>query len=1027
MKTESGHRSLKLLVIAAAVVLTVAFSYVSARAENQVIKVGYYAFDGYQMEDAKGSRSGYGYDFLQEMARYTDWTYDYVGYDIGWAKLQEQLTDGTIDILTSARKTPERESEYLFSEEDIGKSSGILTVKSGDTSYSAGDYTNYNGMKIGMIKDSSINAAFEKFAAEKGFSYEEVNYANADDLNAALRSGAEINAAVTTNLRRTDNEWILDTFDTAGFFVMMNKDSTGLKKEVDAAIALMDKDNPNWRTELWDKYYQNDSGDYISLSGNEKFYLKSLPADRVFTVLVDPDREPYSYFEDGEAAGVFPEIVNEIAKRAGISISYLRPKTTEEYDQMLKAGDYDIVADAFFNYDQAEKYGFKMTDPYMETTLTRIFQKNLSSEPKTVAVVSGDYLSEADSGIQSGVSSVLRYATIRDCIDAVSMGKADACYVYPYTAQKVTEEDDEGRLSAALLSQYTVSFAVGINNKDSHYLVSILNKAVNSVTQGYVAGVLTQQTKINTGTIPLKRFLYQNIWAAVALLFVLMAAAGFILYLIMRQKNMKLLEMKNRQLSEAVLEANKASEAKSVFLSGISHDMRTPLNGIIGFTEFALKTDDPVKKQEYLLKVRQSGNLLLGLIGDTLEMSRISSGKFALSPKPCRTQELMDGILTVTQAAADAKGIHFISKIEGLPEYVMADGLKLQEVFINLLTNSVKYTNEGGEVCFAAEKAEDADDGRKDKSDTRVGMYRFIVADNGIGISEDFQPKMFEPFTQEHSSESSGTVGTGLGLSIVKRIVDVMNGKIYVDSTKGVGTTITVDLPIEEAEQEGSAAGAVCGQFRSTVKRAGTAESAETADSAETAGSAETTGSAESTGTAGRTGTAKSAGNAEGVGIKESAGIAEGTGITEGSGKLAGKKILVCEDNVLNTEIVGILLRSWGVQVDCAGNGQEGVDAFEKSAVGEYDDILMDLHMPVMDGFEAVHQIRALERPDAKTVPIFAMTADAFEEDVRKCLNSGMNGHVAKPLNPELLYKLLGTVPGDDTDTVKTRGDSSRK
>ena len=210
-----------------------------AAAGSRTLRVGYYMFDGYQMEDDNKVRSGYGYDFLQELARYTDWNYEYVGYHLGWARLQQMLDAGEIDILTSARKTPAREGKYLFSTE-IGTSAGILTVKSGNEQITLGDYSTYQGMRIGMIKDSSINENFAQFAAKNGIGYTPVYYENVDQMNAALQAGTEIDAVCTTNLRRTQNEWIIAQFDVDRFYVMMRGDNLALQQYIDQAIAQMD-------------------------------------------------------------------------------------------------------------------------------------------------------------------------------------------------------------------------------------------------------------------------------------------------------------------------------------------------------------------------------------------------------------------------------------------------------------------------------------------------------------------------------------------------------------------------------------------------------------------------------------------------------------------------------------------------------------------------------------------------------------------------------------------------------------------
>ena len=382
-------------------------------------------------------------------------------------------------------------------------------------------------------------------------------------------------------------------------------------------------------------------------------------------------------------------------------------------------------------------------------------------------------------------------------------------------------------------------------------------------------------------------------------------------------------------LREAKLEADRANEAKSVFLSGMSHDLRTPLNGIIGFTELALEENDPQVIREYLQKIKYSGDLLLGLVSDTLELSRIESGKMVLEPGPVSASELIDPVLESLQASADLKNIRLETCISGCPaEVFLIDKLKVQKVLLNLMSNAIKFTPRGGTVrfseeCFAAEK-----------NSCRI---RITVEDNGIGITSQFLPRLFEPFAQEQRAETKNTAGTGLGLAIVKRIVELMEGTIDVKTSVGEGTCFTVEFPVEIAHAPAE------------------------------------TPSEKSLDTA----------------------------------VLAGKRVLLCEDNYLNTDIAVLILSSAGLITECAVNGSEGLQMFKNSQPGYYSAILMDIRMPVMDGYEATRSIRALTRPDAPEIPIIAMTADAFDSDIRKGLKSGLTAYVTKPIDKRKLLQTL--------------------
>lgn len=904
----------------------------SAAAENnRTLRVGFFAFDGYHIESADGARSGYGYDFLQLLGRYGDWTYEYVGYDKSWSEMLEMLADGEIDILTSAQKTPEREAEFAFSNESIGTSAAILTVKSGNTKYTAGDYATYEGMRIGMLKNSSRNEKLVEFAAKNGFSFTPVYYDTVDEMTSDLQSGNGIDAILTSNLRSIKNEWVLDEFDPSDFYVIVRKDDTKLLAEINDAIDQMDINLPDWRHDLWTKYYTADSSGEIAFTAKEKAYINEMKksGSKIYAI-IDPDRAPYSYFRNKKAKGIMPGIFAQIEKTTGLDFEIVETGNRADYFRALKTNmKIDVRIDAYADYYNAEKLGYKLTSPYLTASVSEVARKTSSKPYSTVALVRAADPTDYRTALRNSNVKIKYYSTINDCLDAVKNGDVDAAYALTYTAQQyLNEKDTSGKLKAASLPQYSIPYAIGVRDTADNRLLTILDKAVSNLDSRHTESVILSQTTRGQSNATLMDLFVTSPLA------ILIACMIFALILIMsvlliyRQKSMKLIEVKNRELQAEALRADKASEAKSKFLSGMSHDMRTPLNGVISFTNFAMQSDTVEKKQEYLEKVRNSASILMSLINDTLEVSRIESGKMELRQEWVKLREVIDGIALVIENSAAEKGISFVREYGfGDHDFAFVDKLKIQDIIMNLLTNAVKYTQSGGTVHFSMTRLDPPEDGNN---------VKIIVSDNGIGISDEFMPNLFEPFEQENDSRISSSVGSGFGLYIVRTIVTLMAGTITVESKKGTGTKFTVSLPLTIEERPYDESPEIKTDF-----------------------------------------------------------------------DFAGKKILLVEDNDVNKEIASTLLGSKGIAVVCAENGEKGSKLFADSRENEFDAILMDIHMPVMDGYETTAAIRAMARSDAGSIPIIAMTADAYEEDIARCIAIGMNGHTSKPVNPEQLFAEL--------------------
>jgi signal transduction histidine kinase/CheY-like chemotaxis protein/PAS domain-containing protein len=389
-----------------------------------------------------------------------------------------------------------------------------------------------------------------------------------------------------------------------------------------------------------------------------------------------------------------------------------------------------------------------------------------------------------------------------------------------------------------------------------------------------------------------------------------------------------------KRLRDALEKARQANAAKSDFLSRMSHDIRTPLNGIIGMTYLTRELALPEKAQENLRKIDISSKFLLSLINDILDLTKAESDKIELYPEPYPPQEFYDYMDAVFKPLCDGKNQTFMVDMHPPVSVIpLFDKLRINQVLFNLLSNAVKYTPEGGTICYRANYTDPDENGRL--------TAEFEIGDNGRGMSEEFQKHLFESFTQESREDTSEVRGSGLGLAIVKRLMDLMGGSVSVRSRLGAGSTFTIRMEVDSIPLA--------------------------ADSSPQAG--------------------------ERPGGRPAL--------------LAGAHVLLCEDHPLNQEIAAALLARRKVDVTVAEDGKAGVERFRKSPPDYYRAILMDIRMPVMNGYEAARAIRALDRPDAKKVPIIAMTADAFLDDVQRCLDAGMNGHIAKPIEPETLYKTL--------------------
>ena len=911
---------------------------VKAAAETapvKLIRVGSFE-DTFNYCNEKGARKGYGYELLETLSGYTGWQFEYVTCD--WSDCFEKLENGEIDIMGGISYTEDRAEEMLFSDEPMGEEKYYLYADLSRADISASDFKTLDGKKIGVVMGTEPEVMLTEWEEKHGIKTQHVNISNNEDVKQKL-ANHEIDCFVSLE----ESYWAelgISTITRVGkssIYYVLNKDRPDLKEELDNAMHALDEEAPFYTADLCKKYF---SLDYKPiLTGEEKAWLKEHGAIRMGFLTSDRGVSTYDP-ATGEITGTITDYIQFAADCLGnqeLEFQLVGYDDKEAELNALKSGEIDMI----FHFDQspnlAEEYRLARTNTTWTANMMVVTNKQLFIENQVnrVAVPRNKISLTRYIAFYYPQWEIVDCDTQEDAIKLVKDGQAD-CFVTGISSEG-NYSKKYGFYSVPLPNPANSCFAVNSGNRS---LLSILNKTIKAMPANMLTSSLAMY-KSSSRKVTLIDFIKDNFFMVLLVSSIAVAAVLLtILKLLQKARKAEAAAKKaandtqelNAKLQVAVEKAESANHAKSTFLFNMSHDIRTPMNAIIGYADLASRhSDDPAKLKNYMENIQVCGQNLLMLLNNVLDLARIENDKTEMEYSVSDVDKDFRNCVAMFQNQADSKGQTLTVTAHLLYPYVYADIPHLTEVCTNLVSNAVKYTGAGGTIhCDVTQKP-----GKKEGWCDMV----VTVADNGIGMSQEFQKHIFEPFERERTSTVSKVEGSGIGMGIVKKLVELMSGTVEVESKIGVGSTFTVTIPCRIASED------------------------------ETQAKRETNPSDQKC--------------------------------------LCGTKILLTEDNDLNAEIATELLQEEGCTVDRAKDGVECVDMLEKAANGTYQLILMDIQMPVMNGYDAAKKIRRMEDPQKANIPIIAMTANAFSEDKQAALDAGMNDHIAKPINMNVLVPTL--------------------
>lgn len=1039
-----------------------------ASEDTLTVKVGYIDYDGVIEKKNDGTYEGYCVEYLNEISKYTNLKYEFV-YS-SWNRCLEMLKNGTIDLICTAQYTEERAENYDFSKYPCGKEQNVLYVKKDNNKIYYNDYESFNNLKIGVLKNSYQTDTFKEFAEEKNFSYTPVEFYSDAEMVSALNSD-KVDAIITGSLSSHKDLKIVSNFGSDSFYFMTTKGNSELLDRINSAMECINSENLYYQESLYSKYYGDSALHAQPLFTKEEIeFINNSPTIKIGTM---NDYNPISYYDKKakKITGICPDIFDLISSISGLKFEFIDIPYNEDSIDFLKEKKADLVSIMEINYLNSSEQ-VSLSKPFLPYNISAASKKGYNYNPyenHTLALdKSFKYCEPYINSIYPNYK-IIYENSLSDCLKAVKKGNADitlqSSYVLNYSLQ------DPHLSNLKILPVYNLEHnmcvaALKENDNRIPILISIINKSISCLDKGSL-------NQINIDNIVNKPYAYSfsdtlckyKYVILTAILSIFIITILVIKELILKEKYINDMENKNIQLVDAINHAQAASRAKSDFLSRMSHELRTPINAIIGLTSIAQKhIDEDNRMNDYLHKIFFSSKMLLNIINDILDMSAIENEKMKIANSNFDFKKLLASISNIYYSQCTAKHINFDLIINRLVhENLIGDSLRLNQILMNLLSNALKFTPNGGYIKLIVTELTEKNNN---------AFIQFKIQDSGCGMSPEFMEKIFLPFEQENADVARKYGGSGLGLSIVKNLVKLMNGAIKVESNINEGTIFTVDLSFQISHKVSSVIDNpdlskyrtliiddnenTCNYISSILKNIGVPSNYITSsreslkyiddefyndnkfdiciidyEMPEMNGLELTKIIRQKYDSNTITIIITSYDSAS---IKESAKLAGADSSLDKplfqsslfnlfmkltGGKLVNKNadsskydfssynILLAEDTDFNREIAVELLEMVGASVDCAENGKEALEKFSSSSPNTYDIILMDVQMPIMDGYEAAEKIRKSSHPDAHSIPIVAMTANSFTEDIASSLSSGMNDHISKPIDTDVLYSVI--------------------
>ena len=879
---------------------------------QKIIRVGSFE-DTFNYVDDHGVRRGYGYELMQALAGYTGWKFEYVKCD--WSNCFEKLENGEIDIMGDISYTDDRAEKMLYSEETMGEEKYVLYANLSDTDILSSDYKSLDGKRIGVLKGAKPENMLTEWEHKYGIHTEHVNVSGNEDVKKKLANN-EIDCFVSLEESIWSERGIscVTTIGKSGIYFVMNKERSDIKQELDYAMRQLDQNSPFYKSDLYKKYFTLDYTQF--LTGNEKSYIQKHGGIRIGFL----DNDPIVFSMDkksGEIRGTLSEYIAYAKDCLGNHTLKFDIEAFDDYDKMIEAlqnKEIDVIYYASQNSNVAEKKGYALSNTAWTYSLMAVTnqKKFIEDDTYTVAVPKNKVALKQHIAYYYPQWKLVDFDTINDAANMVVHGKAD-CFIMG--SSQVLRFDGNKNFKIIPLTK-TMEACFGVKDGQAT-LLSILNKTIKAMP----SDMLTSAVAMYDSTA-YKTTFYSFLKDHLAVVLILGVSIIIVILLLLRKAR------------RAEASAKEANLAKTQFLHNVSHDIRTPMNAILGYSELMqneLKDNDLSKVLEHLNKLQKAGNILLSIINNVLDMARIESGHMELDENYANIEDIRQRLFEMFEDEAKKKNIHVRYTFNVEHKHVMADVTKVEEIFVNILSNAVKYTHSNGSVEVNVDELSCDEPGYM--------IVRTSITDTGIGMSQEYLDKIFESFSRERMT-SSKISGTGLGMAIVKKYVDLLGGTIDVKSVLGKGSTFIVTLKYKMADEK---------YYLNKQE-----ENCEVDNAI-----------------------------------------------------FNGKHILLAEDNDLNAEIAQTILERAGLFVDRVKNGIECVNKVIENPVGTYDVILMDIQMPKMDGYKATCEIRNLQDKAKACIPIVAITANAFEEDKKKAIDAGMDGHIAKPINIEDLFIVL--------------------